>query len=197
MTIIQFQKQWEAENYRIQRMPVSEWFKIFPEAESYLKYRLWRLELGKKTLTKRVEEQITAIHGRVEKFKKLGVAEARIQDYRNFWTQVVAVFTGEFLNTICKQIKSIKWAIEPPKASNGSQITPEMIDRAKNYPFENLIELNKQGFALCPFHSERVPSFYVKNNYGYCFSCGKSFDTIQFLIDKDGLKFPEAVKKLL
>ena len=73
-----------------------------------------------------------------------------------------------------------------------SDISEEEIEKAKNYPFENLIE-SKKGFALCPFHDDHHPSFYIKNNYGYCFSCGKSVDTIQFIIETKNITFKEAV----
>ena len=75
-------------------------------------------------------------------------------------------------------------------------ISEAMIARAKEFPMEQLIEVNKRGFSTCPFHSEKTPSFYVKNNFGYCFSCNKSVDTIQLLIDRDNMSFVEAVEKL-
>ena len=77
----------------------------------------------------------------------------------------------------------------------GDDITREMVQRAKNYPFENLIEL-KRGMASCPFHEDKKPSFSVKDNRGHCFSCHWSGDTIAFLMKKDGLSFREAVKAL-
>ena len=70
-----------------------------------------------------------------------------------------------------------------------------MIERAKQYPFENLID-TKRDFALCPFHSEKKPSFYVKNNWGYCFGCGWHGDTIKFLMEQNDLTFQEAIKYL-
>ena len=75
------------------------------------------------------------------------------------------------------------------------------IERALNYPFERLIEPRKrlrpgEFFSLCPKHNEKRPSLYVKNNWCWCFGCGYSADTIQFLRDRDNLSFPEAVKKL-
>ena len=76
------------------------------------------------------------------------------------------------------------------------QINEAMIAKAKEFPFEQLIETNKRGMAFCPFHNEKTPSFYIKNNWGYCFGCGKSFDTIQFLIERDNMNFIDVVKKL-
>lgn len=53
-------------------------------------------------------------------------------------------------------------------------------------------------FGLCPFHSERTPSFSVsadKQIY-HCFGCGKGGGVINFIMDVENLSFPEAVEFL-
>ena len=52
--------------------------------------------------------------------------------------------------------------------------------------------------GLCPWHSERNPSYsYNKKDYtARCFSCGRSADTIQALMDGYDLTFTQAAKKL-
>jgi hypothetical protein len=70
------------------------------------------------------------------------------------------------------------------------------IDRAKEYPFEELLE-NNRGWARCPFHADKTPSFHIWNNEGHCFgACGKKWDTIAFIRERDGLSFEEAVWRL-
>ena len=56
----------------------------------------------------------------------------------------------------------------------------------------------RQMVALCPFHPERTPSFYVnpQNQFFHCFGCGKSGDVFTFVMEREGLSFPEA-KELL
>ena len=76
------------------------------------------------------------------------------------------------------------------------RLTPEEIARAKDHPFGDLIEVSAQGLALCPFHEEKNPSFFVRNNWGYCFGCHWSGDIIKFIMDKDKISFVEAVKRL-
>lgn len=62
------------------------------------------------------------------------------------------------------------------------------------------LELEKRGneyFAHCPKHIDVTPSlsFSPEKNLYYCFSCGRSGGIIGYLIDFEGLKFDEAVKK--
>ena len=78
-----------------------------------------------------------------------------------------------------------------------SKITSTMIERAKEYSIKDIIEVNKSGFALCPFHEDKKhPNFYVKNNWGYCFACGWSGDCIKFVMDRDKIGFKQAVEFL-
>ncbi|MGE4324450.1 MAG: CHC2 zinc finger domain-containing protein [Sphingobium sp.] len=63
--------------------------------------------------------------------------------------------------------------------------------------------LRKRGpremVGLCPFHSERTPSFEVNDAKGtyHCHGCGAGGDAIRFLMDKEGMRFTEAVEWLL
>ena len=63
------------------------------------------------------------------------------------------------------------------------------------------VRLKKQGrrySGLCPFHSEKTPSFSVNAERGfyYCFGCKASGSGIDFVMHRDGLSFPEAVRML-
>lgn len=63
------------------------------------------------------------------------------------------------------------------------------------------VKLKRQGnsyFGLCPFHSEKSPSFSVsqdKQMY-YCFGCGAGGNVYTFLMQYENLTFQEAVKML-
>ncbi len=65
----------------------------------------------------------------------------------------------------------------------------------------NYVQLKKQGsnfVALCPFHSEKTPSFVVsptKQIY-HCFGCGVSGDAIKFIMEIEKLTYKEAIEKL-
>ena len=63
------------------------------------------------------------------------------------------------------------------------------------------VKLRKAGAAysgLCPFHSERSPSFQVVpgKNFYHCFGCGKHGDAFTWLMEREGLSFPEALEQL-
>jgi len=53
-------------------------------------------------------------------------------------------------------------------------------------------------FGLCPFHSEKTPSFSVSPSKGIykCFGCDRSGNAISFIMEMDNCNFQEAVKKL-
>ena len=53
-------------------------------------------------------------------------------------------------------------------------------------------------FGLCPFHSEKTPSFSVNRDKQifYCFGCHKGGDVINFIMSIENLSFPEAVEFL-
>ncbi len=63
------------------------------------------------------------------------------------------------------------------------------------------IELSKRGtryVALCPFHAEKAPSFSVnrEEQFFHCFGCKKSGDLFDFVMEVEGIAFPEALKIL-
>ena len=62
----------------------------------------------------------------------------------------------------------------------------------------SLQRAGKEFKALCPFHNEKTPSFYVVPGKGFykCFGCGESGDVFSFLMKQLGLSFNEAVEQL-
>ena len=52
--------------------------------------------------------------------------------------------------------------------------------------------------GLSPFNAEKTPSFYVNDQKGFyhCFSSGKHGDIFTFLMETEGVSFPEAVERL-
>ena len=66
---------------------------------------------------------------------------------------------------------------------------------------DSRVKLKKTGknySACCPFHNENTPSFTVSpdKQFYYCFGCGASGTALRFVMEFDGLSFPDAVEKL-
>src|SRR5579872_867623 len=61
-----------------------------------------------------------------------------------------------------------------------------------------LVRKGRVMWGCCPFHQEKSPSFKVENERRLykCFGCGKGGDAFKWLIETEGLSFPEAVEKL-
>jgi DNA primase len=65
------------------------------------------------------------------------------------------------------------------------------------------VRLERRGAAgryvgLCPFHQEKTPSFSVNQTHQFykCFGCGAGGDVLKFVMEHDGLSFPEALRFL-
>ncbi len=85
-------------------------------------------------------------------------------------------------------------------------VPPEFIENLRQrVPLSGIIgrrvKLTRKGHrfsGLCPFHSEKTPSFSVVDDDGFyhCFGCGAHGDAISFLREMDGLDFMQAVEQL-
>jgi DNA primase len=61
-----------------------------------------------------------------------------------------------------------------------------------------LVKRGREHSGLCPFHNEKTPSFTVSDDKGFyhCFGCGAHGSAIDFVMNVEGLSFPEAVERL-
>ncbi len=63
------------------------------------------------------------------------------------------------------------------------------------------VPLKKKGanfWGNCPFHGEKTASFSVSPSKGFykCFGCGKGGSAFNFVMEMEGLNFPEAIKRV-
>ena len=63
------------------------------------------------------------------------------------------------------------------------------------------VSLKRSGanlFGLCPFHGEKTASFSVAPDKGiyYCFGCHKGGNAVNFMMEVEGLSYPDAVRAL-
>ena len=84
-----------------------------------------------------------------------------------------------------------------------SEITIEDVKRAADIVdvISEFVLLKKQGInyiGLCPFHSEKTPSFTVsqEKQIFHCFGCGNGGNVFRFLMKHESFSFPEAVRHL-
>lgn len=116
--------------------------------------------------------------------QKASISMSLIREYQDSEIKKIIKYVNELYHT------------KPGKQHRKDEITPDMIERARSYPFNELLPVNK-NMAFCPFHNNtRTPAFNTKNNYGFCHSCGWKGDPIKFVMDKEGITFPEAVRRL-
>lgn len=61
-----------------------------------------------------------------------------------------------------------------------------------------LVRKGRIFWGCCPFHKEKTPSFKVENERRsyHCFGCGAGGDAFKWLMEIEGLSFPESVEKL-
>ena len=83
-------------------------------------------------------------------------------------------------------------------------IDRETVDRI--YAAANIVDivgdyvtLKRKGVnyvACCPFHNEKTPSFVVSPSKGVykCFGCGKGGNAVTFVMEQEGVSYPEALK---
>ena len=64
--------------------------------------------------------------------------------------------------------------------------------------YVNLTRRGSNLFGLCPFHNEKTPSFSVapEKKIYYCFGCHKGGGVIHFIMEIEGLDYPDAVRFL-
>ncbi|HNA94280.1 MAG TPA: DNA primase [Saprospiraceae bacterium] len=78
----------------------------------------------------------------------------------------------------------------------------EIIDTARiEEVVGDFVTLKRRGtnlIGLCPFHNEKTPSFNVNpaRNIFKCFGCGQGGDSVQFIMEHDGMSFTEALRYL-
>ena len=92
------------------------------------------------------------------------------------------------------------------KQTSFMRISPETVQRIIQTAnvvdvVQDFVSLKKRGanmIGCCPFHNEKTPSFYVsavKQIYK-CFGCGKAGDSVRFIMEMEGLGYPEALRHL-
>lgn len=74
--------------------------------------------------------------------------------------------------------------------------TAQIVDVVGDYV--HLVRRGSNYMGLCPFHNERTPSFSVnaQRNFCYCFSCHKGGSPVNFIMEKEGISYHDALLHL-
>ncbi len=74
--------------------------------------------------------------------------------------------------------------------------TADIVEVVSDYV--HLIKRGRNYVGLCPFHNEKTPSFSVNSvrNFCYCFSCKKGGSPVNFIMEKEGLSYHDALLHL-
>lgn len=74
--------------------------------------------------------------------------------------------------------------------------TADIVEVVSDYV--HLVRRGANYMGLCPFHNERTPSFSVNKskNFCYCFSCHKGGSPVNFIMEKEGISYHEALLQL-
>ena len=149
-----------------------------------------------------LEEENANLSSRIDEIEA-DLADMEARDVDSMWIEMRKDMTG--YEKLAGKYRSNKITIAHLKGlyeGKKTLVTDDMIRLAKKVPFDLLLKLEQVGGrkrCKCPFHNEKTASFYVypDTNRGYCHGCGRSADTIQYLVEIKKVEFNQAVLMLL
>jgi len=168
----------------IPNLTVSEIFEAFPSELPTVQRELRRLNKEVKVYEKFVHE-IEAVDDELSRLFLMKVLEIIYMRHDKRFDQIT-------------KLKALQRMMRHDKKG----ISDADIDRAREYPYEDLHSFHKlrktrTGFtACCPFHEDKNASFSVRNKKWICFAgCGRG-DIFDFVKKQHGYSFLDAVEYL-
>lgn len=209
MTMIELEQEWRAETSRKVALFREEVVNEDPEfvrgcvinhildhwAEIRLRILYWVRSKDKKLWHKFLLREIDWLRG------EIAMAYSRY----DYWTErdldyptkqaILVLYDVEKKE---KQLKKIQFEMDSlfyqPREG---QITEADIQRARDYPIEDIVGKGRGNMVRCINHSpDNHPSMSIKGNFAYCFTCGYTGDSIDLTMRTRGLDFIAAVKFL-
>lgn len=111
---------------------------------------------------------------------------------------VMALYHGEDIERKTKEVwHMIRQARSLGRPTREGDVTDEMIEKARQYPFTELLVFKGKD-AMCPFHEGKTPALrlYPEENRVWCFACNRGWDTIGWWMEKNDRSFRDAVMSL-
>lgn len=186
--LIELESKW-----RVNRPKYSEkeWLEIFPEAKMIIPDKITELE---EELDRKIK-QLKKMLKEIAKSECDEMARWFLREWLKH-TQVLPIIEVETHISRLKRMLSLD--------SKGKAFESGLdIEAARQKPILEIIDfpVKRAGriySGLCPFHTERTPSFYIypDSNRFVCFGCQKKGDVITYIMLINNLNFIEAVKWL-
>lgn len=130
------------------------------------------------------------------------IKSACIDNIRAIVADETGIFREDFirlrtagLQRVLKRIVGIQEYKGSPRVGG---ITDSMIERAKEFPIEELHDgVVRHGMAQCPFHEDKTASMsFKRHNRYYCFGCGEKGSVIDYYMKMNKCNFIQAVRAL-
>lgn len=186
---IDLEKKWKESQ---PRYTDSDYLRIFPEVGGLVAPKLEELRGRRLDITGVIKRQLTLIQGEADEFAVWLGRE---------WLKINAVGDLSEVDSQIQRFERLKAISEGKKPKDLS----EAIQRALQVSILDVAPLafkkaGKDFIALCPFHSEKKPSFHVFRKNGqerfYCFGCLVGGDVIDFIQRYRSCSFRDALKEL-
>lgn len=124
---------------------------------------------------------------------------------RFFFLEVSKMMMPDNLKNVYENYLRNKDILKIVKVKEQRNNTKLDVELARIRPIEELYRFEKVNTrknymtALCPFHNEKTPSFYIyfKTNHFYCYGCGINGDSIGFQMKISGKNYVESVQYLM
>lgn len=186
---------WEKEWRRsLPRLSDRELLEVFPVSKETLQEKLVEWRRRRDIVALSIKSAWQKVPREYEWFFKILFEKYYLPELREIDRQIA-------------RIKRLLAILSSPTDKQGRrwQSMADLIAEARVYPIyefaRDKLDLKPSGknfFALCPFHNEKTPSFYLftESNRFYCFGCHEKGDVINLATRLCGVGFAEAVRML-
>jgi len=116
-----------------------------------------------------------------------------VKDYPAAIPSIKRQLMDDIRNKINVKESRQKLAYLSPHKNKKGQITPDLIQQAKQRQIREFVKVSHSGKIQCMFHSDKVASMHIYPRSYYCFSCQAHGSTIDFIMKQQGKTFKEAV----
>lgn len=181
------------------RCSYRELINIFPEAMTMIEQKIAEYNKQKQRLVKFIKSQFR----KISQFKTDCFSSWFCEELIDEFYVKKLIELEKILSRLYFQRKLSRG--EKCNCGNSS-ISQEKIEQARQYPIEKIVmnfkkayQRNRRIYALCPFHSDKQPSFiaYLETNSWYCFGCQQGGDIIKLISQLKNLNFKETINYLI